>query len=48
LEIGGDGQVLSKSAHTRWKRRKKNKKSLYRIYICMYICIYQNGRNLTN
>jgi hypothetical protein len=24
LEIGGVGQVLSKSASTRWKRRKKN------------------------
>jgi hypothetical protein len=24
LEIGGVGQVLSKSAFARWKRRKKN------------------------
>jgi hypothetical protein len=48
LEIGGVGQVLSKSASTRWKRRKKIKKHLERIYICMYICIYQSGRNLTN
>jgi hypothetical protein len=24
---------------------KKIKKSLEHIYICMYICIYQNGKN---
>ncbi len=27
---------------------KKIKKHLERIYICMYICIYQNGKKHTN
>jgi hypothetical protein len=39
LEIGGVGQVLSKSASTRWKRIKKNKKT-FGTYIYMYVYLH--------
>jgi hypothetical protein len=47
LEIGGVGQVLSKSAPTRWKRRKKNKKT-FGTYIYMYVYLHIPKREKTH